>query len=348
MPFTAIAAGVGAAGSIAGGAIGASAAGSAADTQANAAIQASQIQAQQADKALQFQKQQYQTGQAQLSPYLQAGYSGLANLENLLGLPVSGTATLPGAAATPVASRGGMAPRGPVGRFANSGLDFRGGGYQLGGGTTPGVAATTGGLPTHTVNMASLINPGLGARGSLNFQAPQLNNTTDPGYQARLQLGTQAIENSAAARGNLLSGGEQRALTDYAQNYASNEYQNVYNRALQGNMLQYNRLASLAGIGQQTGANLVGAGNQSANSIANTLLTLGQQQGQAYQNAGAARASGTVGAANAWGGTLGSLGQYASLIPLLQMFNQQQGNQNVAGIPMDPTGNIWNPQPGSY
>lgn len=53
----------------------------------------------------------------------------------------------------------------------------------------------------------------------------------DPGYQARLKMGTDALQSSAAARGKLLTGGTLKDLTQYAQDYASNEFQNVYNRA---------------------------------------------------------------------------------------------------------------------
>jgi hypothetical protein len=52
----------------------------------------------------------------------------------------------------------------------------------------------------------------------------------DPGFQFRLQQGTEALENSAAARGGLLSGDTGKALQGYAQGLASDETQNAYNR----------------------------------------------------------------------------------------------------------------------
>ena len=55
----------------------------------------------------------------------------------------------------------------------------------------------------------------------------------DPGYQFRLDQGNQALQRSAAANGTLLSGGTQKALARYNQDYASGEFQNVYNRANQ-------------------------------------------------------------------------------------------------------------------
>lgn len=176
------------------------------------------------------------------------------------------------------------------------------------------------------------------AQGSLTtpysgtFTAPTgLTEQNDPGYQARLQLGTDALQKSAAARGSVLTGATGKALDSYAQDYASNEYGNVYNRALtdyttkynayntdQTN--QYNKLAALAGAGQQTATNLANQGQAAANNTSNIDLTAGQQQGQQINNAGAATASGYVGAGNAYsnglnqfGGTISNLGLLAGL-----------------------------------
>jgi hypothetical protein len=74
-------------------------------------------------------------------------------------------------------------------------------------------------------------NPG-GVAGGYQFQ-------TDPGYNFRLGEGMRTLERGAAARGGLLSGGYGRRATRYAQDYASNEYSNVYNR-----------IANIAGLGQ--------------------------------------------------------------------------------------------------
>ena len=83
----------------------------------------------------------------------------------------------------------------------------------------------------------------------------------DPGYQARLQTGEQAVQGSAAAKGSVLSGGTLKALNDYSQQFASNEYGNYFNQALQGyttntgtqrNAMNdyYSRLQGLYGTGQ--------------------------------------------------------------------------------------------------
>src|SRR5437016_3286064 len=88
MPIGAV---IGALGSVAGGVLGSSAAGAAAQTQADAATRGSELQYLSGQQALDFQKQQYGQSQAELQPYLQAGYGGLANLQYLLGINPQGS-----------------------------------------------------------------------------------------------------------------------------------------------------------------------------------------------------------------------------------------------------------------
>ena len=55
----------------------------------------------------------------------------------------------------------------------------------------------------------------------------------DPSFQFRIDQGREARERTAAARGLLNSGGFVRELEDYAQDYASTEYGNMWDRAMQ-------------------------------------------------------------------------------------------------------------------
>ena len=87
-------------GSIIGGIMAGKAASNAAQTQANAANTAAQLQYQSGQQALGFQQQVYGNTQAELNPYLQAGYGGLANLQYLLGITPQGNAVQAGAAGT--------------------------------------------------------------------------------------------------------------------------------------------------------------------------------------------------------------------------------------------------------
>jgi len=126
---------------------------------------------------------------------------------------------------------------------------------------------------------APLENPG-GVEGGYNFM-------TDPGYNFRIGEGERALERSAAARGGLLSGGFGRKLTRYAQDYASNEYTNVYNR-----------ISNIAGLGQVS----AGQSGQAA-------LIAGQGMGTAAAQRGLASAYGNQASNNAWANAANQIGQ---------------------------------------
>lgn len=54
----------------------------------------------------------------------------------------------------------------------------------------------------------------------------------DPSFQWRMDQGRKALEASAAGKGILRSGGSMKDLLRYGQNFASQEYGNIWNRAL--------------------------------------------------------------------------------------------------------------------
>lgn len=122
---------------------------------------------------------------------------------------------------------------------------------------------------------------------------------TDPGYAFRLSEGQKALERSAAARGGLLSGATGKALTRFGQEMGSQEYVNSFNRYQAERQARLNPLQSLANVGQTTAQQLGQAGMQTAQNI-----------GQAQMAAGAARASGYVGGANALNQALGTYMNY--------------------------------------
>jgi len=170
------------------------------------------------------------------------------------------------------------------------------------------------------------------------FGPEQFGQYLDPSMAFRLRLGTQATERLANIGGGAISGNTLRALTDYGQNLASTEYGNAFNRfqTERGNI--YNTLANIAGMGQSAVNTGVTAGQNFAASQTG-LLT-----GQA-----AAQAAGTVGAANAYGGALGGLGNLAMLSSFMKpsgaavtqptgygnysMMNQDFGNFSGARLP---------------
>jgi hypothetical protein len=118
----------------------------------------------------------------------------------------------------------------------------------------------------------------------------------DPGYGFRLSEGQKALERSAAARGNLLSGGTGKALTRYGQEMGSQEYQNAFNRYQAERQARLNPLQSLAGVGQTAAQQLSQQAGQFGSNMAEAIGAGGQ-----------ARASGYMGTANA---ITGGLNQY--------------------------------------
>lgn len=129
----------------------------------------------------------------------------------------------------------------------------------------------------------------------------------DPGYQFRINQGNNAIQGSAAAQGGLLSGATLKALQNYGQESASQEYQNAYNRFNADQTNQYNRLSNLVGIGQNAAAQTGNAGTQTAQAIANNTM-----QGANSQAAGTIAAGNSV--ANGFGSLLGLAGTAAKFM----------------------------------
>lgn len=192
----------------------------------------------------------------------------------------------------------------------------------------PWLQAGTQGIGTLS-GLLSTPGQGLLTPWTQQFQAPTAAQAAaTPGYQFALQQGQNAVQNSAAAQGGLLSTGAQKTLAGYTTGLANQTYNDVYNRALaeyqqsynifQGNQTNtFNRLAALSGIGQTAATNLGQLGQAAAGNIANINLGTGGQVGASTLYGGAAQASGYAGLANAFQGGLGSIGQYALLSNLL-------------------------------
>jgi len=170
------------------------------------------------------------------------------------------------------------------------------------------------------------------------FQAPTAEQAAaTPGYQFTLQQGQNAVQNSAAAQGGLLSTGALKTLAGYTTGLANQTYNDVYNRALteyqqaynifQGNQTNtFNRLAALSGVGQTTATTLGQLGQNAATNIANIRATGGAQIGNSLLAMGGAQASGYAGIANALQGGIGGISQYALLNSLL---NQGGGGNQI-------------------
>lgn len=222
---------------------------------------------------------------------------------------------------------------------------------------TQALGAQTAATNAQTANQQPFIGAGQSAIGNLNselapggqltqniaqFQAPTgVTEQNDPGYQFRLQQGQNAIQNSAAARGGLLSTGTAKNLNDYAQGQASNEYQNVYNRAQStygtnfntqntNNNNLYNRQYGVAALGQNSASNLNSNLQSGAQNQGNIDLTTGQLVNSNLLGIGNVQAAGIIGSNNALtqgiAGAANSVNQGLTLQQILGAQNAGGGN----------------------
>lgn len=157
----------------------------------------------------------------------------------------------------------------------------------------------------------------------------------DPGYQFRMQQGQKALEASAAARGGLLSGNTGQALTDYGQNFASNEYQNAYNRFTNNQTNRFNRLASLAGVGQQANSQMGQASQNYGNNMSGLMTGLANAQGAAG-----------IAQANSWGNTLSGIGNNWMTASMLNRMVPQK--QSLGGLGSTSLAQDEEPMPMDY
>ena len=166
---------------------------------------------------------------------------------------------------------------------------------------------TAGYTSTNTAN-GSLSNYGQDQYKNDPGYTPMVNSLADlqatPGYQFTLDQGLQGVNNSAAAKGGLLSGANMKAINDYAQGQASTGYQAAWDRAQSAyqnafgrNQQKFQNLQSMANNGQnaatnQGGYSMAGAGMLSNNNtnygsnMSSLALSQGQQQAQMDQNLG--------------------------------------------------------------
>lgn len=183
-------------------------------------------------------------------------------------------------------------------------------------------------------------------------------NQFDPGFQYRMDQSNKALQSWAASKGILNSGGTGQKLVRNAQDMASQEYQNAfsraqqtysdqlngslqsYNQALQkyGAGLQgygaaentfntnqtslYNRLAGLAGVGQQAVTQSNQLNSNLANNETNTNLTAATNIGNSAEQGANAAAAGTVGSSNAYSSALGGIASSLSNYGLLNAVTQ--------------------------
>jgi hypothetical protein len=149
----------------------------------------------------------------------------------------------------------------------------------------------------------------------------------DPGYAFRQSEGMKALERSAAARGNLLSGSALKGIQRFGQDLASQEYQNAFNRFQVERAAKLNPLQSLMGSGQSAANVMTGAAGQA-----------GQNEASNIYNAGQARASGYIGQGNALNQALGQVAGIAGQLPVQNAMMEYYRNNTPSNTGTGPGG----------
>lgn len=311
----------------------------AANTQANAANNASNAQLQASRESIQYQRDMAAQAQANQQPWLDAGKNALGQLSAGMRTYQPSTVAVNGAGHTSgvqawlnqqpgyVPEAGSNTPYTSTGQAVGTPIGFL---------NQPSTAFSKPNTAFSTPD-TSFTAPNTAFSKPFQFQA-------DPGYDFRLSEGMRGINNSAAARGGVLSGAALKAASKYNQDFASNEYGNAFNRYETTNTDQYNRYMQTnttahnnymdtntaaynryqtdntgqynRDITNQTNqynrlASLAGVGQTAANQMSNTALQTGQLVGNNLMTTANQISQNTIGAGNA--AAAGQIGQANAL-----------------------------------
>lgn len=256
---------------------------------ASASNKAAKAQGRAADAAAAVQKEIYQDTSQKFQPYLSAGNLGLQAYMYEMGLgpapsiggaaPSIETITTPGASSGP--------------RYTNPMLAAATGNADTRNSLLAGQSSGTPGTTQYRVNgktFATMAEAQAYAGANPTGGTAYRGFTETPGYKFQLQQGQDSVNALAGAKGGLNSGATLKALSDYNQGLASQEY---------GNYL--NRLTGITNMGTSAAANQAAAGQAYATNTGNALMAGGQ-----------AAANGAINGANAiTGGINNALGAWA-------------------------------------
>jgi hypothetical protein len=254
----------------------------------NAAQGAASTQAGAAGHAADVQKEMFDIINSQQAPYRQAGVQALNQLQNFTGNRVSQPATASTAATDPT-----FRAMGPV-MFADQGQPQT---------FAPDVPVSTNQQVLGAEDPNSLLH---------RFNANDLTANLAPNWQFSLEQGQGATRNLANATGGLLSGNTLKGIADYTLNKSGDLYQQAFQNFTSNQSNIFNRLASIAGIGQTANQATASAGVPIAGAI-----------GQAGMGGAAAAAAGRVGSANAFSSGISNAAGWYGINNLL---NPSQGS----------------------
>ena len=120
---------------------------------------------------------------------------------------------------------------------------------------------------------------------------------SDPSYKWRFEQGLEALDRSAASRGRVQSGAQQKAAQRYGQGLASTEYANAWNRNQAENLNAFNRALQtyktnlgrrydIANLGENAAAQTGSAGTSAAAQSGSALMNAGNAMAQGMQGIG--------------------------------------------------------------
>lgn len=237
-----------------------------------------------ADRASDVQTQIYNQNAQALQPWQQTGLRANSAINSLLGIgeqqppQMNGGQGMAGQMAGP---RDGMVHDmwGGPGMTGTQSV----GEMQFGGGQTGGYQ------PSNALTPAAQ-NP------QQQYQSAFDNYRNSTGYQFRLNQGMNAINSGYAGAGTLQSGAAMKAINDYGQGMASQEFGNYMNA-----------LGNQQGIGFSAASAQAGVGQNYANSIGNIAM----QNGANQANAALVKSQNTAGAISSVANIAGNLyGRY--------------------------------------
>jgi hypothetical protein len=285
-------------------------------------------------------------------PWRQAGISGLNALLQYTGLPgqtVAGAAGGPVARSTmmgvPAAGTDAAGQPMTLQQYAASkglgsiplldGINLGGGSYAPWLAGYPGAGAAAAGAPAGGTATAPAPPVPPGQFGSLLKPFSMADYQADPGYQFRVSQGEQGLTRAAMATHSLNSGKYIKDALRFNSDMGSQEYGAAYGRYNTDQTNTFNRLASIAGLGQQ-------ATNQQTAAVG----TAGAQIGSNTLGGANALAAGQVGSANAINQ---GIGQGVSMYQTNRMLDIAQRNGGY-GVPTygptyapSPMGDYYNP-----
>src|SRR4029077_4725871 len=153
------------------------------------------------------------------------------------------------------------------------------------------------------------------------FEPDDLATSLAPNYEFMKQQGLGALQNFSTMGGGLFSGNTLKAIADYTTNYAQNGYQQAFQNFTSNQTNIFNRLASIAGLGQNAKAPTANAG-----------ATLGTGMAGTIAGAGTALGGGIVGAGNALSGGINNAISWYTLPNILRMGGATGGGAPNEGI----------------